>query len=106
MLESRWSEAEPLLHEALVIHEKLASDGWERFATMSLLGGSLLGQGRCDLADPLIVAGYEGLKAREAKIPVPERFHLREAGESVVRSVRDVEQAARSGSVESEAEHA
>jgi eukaryotic-like serine/threonine-protein kinase len=85
MLESRWSEAEPLLREALVIREKLASDGWERFATMSLLGGSLLGQGRCDLADPLIVDGYGGLKARDAKIPVPERFHLREAGESVVR---------------------
>ena len=47
MQESRWSEAEPLLREALAIREKLASDGWERFDTMSLFGGSLLGQGRC-----------------------------------------------------------
>ena len=52
---------------------------------MSLLGGALLGQGRYAEAEPLVVAGYEGMKAREARIAVPERSRLREAAERVVR---------------------
>jgi hypothetical protein len=51
---------------------------------MSLLGGSLLGQGRTAEAEPLVVQGYEGMKARESRIAVPERFRLREAAERVV----------------------
>ena len=56
---------------------------------MSLLGGSLLGQGRYAEAEPLVVAGYEGMKAREPRIAVPERFRLREAAERVVRLYED-----------------
>ena len=51
---------------------------------MSLLGGSLLAEGRYAEAEPLVVGGYEGMKAREARIEVPERFRLREAAERVV----------------------
>ena len=86
--QSRWSEAEPLLREALAIREKATPDDWRRYDTMSLLGGALLGQGRHAEAEPLVVAGYEGMKAREARIAVPERFRLREAAERVVRCTR------------------
>jgi hypothetical protein len=51
---------------------------------MSLLGDSLLGQGRHGEAEPLVVAGYEGMKACQPLIAVPERFRLREAAERVV----------------------
>jgi hypothetical protein len=51
---------------------------------MSLLGGSLLGQGRHSEAEPAVVEGYQGMKARESRIPVPERSRLREAAERVV----------------------
>ena len=37
----------------------------------SLLGGSLLGQGPCAEAEPLVVPGYEGMKAREPGPPGP-----------------------------------
>jgi serine/threonine protein kinase len=83
--QSRWSEAEPLLREGLAIREKATPDDWEHYDAMSLLGGSLLGQGRYAEAEPPIVAGYEGMKAREARIIVPERFRLRAAAERVVR---------------------
>ena len=56
---------------------------------MSQLGGALLGQGRYAEAEPLIVPGYEGVKRREAKIAVPEKFRLREAAERVVRLYED-----------------
>jgi eukaryotic-like serine/threonine-protein kinase len=36
-------------------------------------------------AEPLIVAGYERIKAREAKIPVPDKPNLAEAAARVVR---------------------
>ena len=36
---------------------------------MSLLGGCLLGQKKYAEAEPLLIRGFEGLKAREAKIP-------------------------------------
>jgi hypothetical protein len=52
---------------------------------MSQLGGSLLRQGRYAEAEPLIIAGYEGMKARAAKIPGPGKHRLREAGERVIR---------------------
>jgi tetratricopeptide (TPR) repeat protein len=82
--QSRWSEAEPLLREALAIRAKATPDDWVRHESMSLLGGALLGQGRHAEAEPLVVAGYEEMKAREAQITMPERSRLREAAERVV----------------------
>ncbi len=83
--QSRWSEAEPPLREALAIREKATFDDWGRYDAMSLLGGALLGQGRDAEAEPLLVAGYEGMKTREARITVPDRSRLGEAAERVIR---------------------
>jgi tetratricopeptide (TPR) repeat protein/tRNA A-37 threonylcarbamoyl transferase component Bud32 len=86
LTQSRCSEAEPLLREGLEIQEKATPDDWSRYGSMSLLGGSLLGQGRYAEAEPSVVAGYEGMKAREERIPVPDRSRLlREAAERVIR---------------------
>jgi hypothetical protein len=52
---------------------------------MSMLGGSLLGQRRFDEAETHILTGYQGMKAREAKIPASGSFRLFEAAERVVR---------------------
>src|SRR5262249_26433634 len=79
------AEAEPVLRESLAIREKLQPDEWTTFNTRSLLGGSLLGQKKYADAEPLIVAGYEGMKAREAKIPPPGKPRFTEAAERVVR---------------------
>ena len=40
-----------------------------KFNTKSLLGGALLGQKKFAEAEPLLLAGYEGLKLREKTIP-------------------------------------
>ena len=45
----------------------------------------MLGQKKFAEAEPLILAGYEGMKAREAKIPAPGRPHLPEAAERIVQ---------------------
>jgi hypothetical protein len=83
--QSKWPEAETLLHECLAIREKTSPDDWSRYSAMSQLGGALLGQGKYAEAEPLVVPGYEGMKAREAKIPAWSKTNLAQAAERVVR---------------------
>jgi serine/threonine protein kinase/tetratricopeptide (TPR) repeat protein len=78
-------EAEPLLRECLAIRESKTPDDWMTFKTRSLLGASLLQRGRYAEAEPLVTSGYEGLKAREARIPATGRSDLSEAAGRVVR---------------------
>ena len=73
------------MRECLAIRQKAAPDDWQLCDAMSLLGGALLGQGRFAEAEPLVVAGYEGMKAREARIYMPDRFRLSDAAERVVQ---------------------
>jgi hypothetical protein len=82
--QSKWAEAEPVLRECLAIREGAIPDHWLRFNAMSLLGGVLTGQGKYAEAEPLVVGGYEGLKAREATIPPPGEPRLPEAAARVV----------------------
>jgi tetratricopeptide (TPR) repeat protein len=65
----QFATAEEMLRESLAIREKKQPDSWTTFNTMSLLGGALLGQKKYAEAEPLLVKGYEGMKAREKTIP-------------------------------------
>ena len=80
----KWTEAETILRACLAIRQKAQPDDWSTFNARSMLGGSLLGQKKFADAEPLILAGYEGMKAREAKIPAPGRPRLAEAAARVV----------------------
>jgi eukaryotic-like serine/threonine-protein kinase len=62
-------EAELLLRECMAIREKREPDVWTTFNTQSMLGAALLGQKKYADAEPLLLKGYEGMKAREATIP-------------------------------------
>jgi tetratricopeptide (TPR) repeat protein len=64
-----FAEAEPLLRECLAIREKSEPDAWTTYNTQSMLGGALLGQKKHAEAEPLLLKGYEGMKAREKTIP-------------------------------------
>ena len=69
-----WTEAEAPLKNALAIREITAPKDWATFNTRSLLGAALLGQKKYADAEPLLRAGYEGLKAR-AETLSPARKH-------------------------------
>ena len=73
------------MRECLLIREKTEPDAWTTFHTQSLLGGSLLGQKHYAAAEPLLLSGYEGMKAREAKIPPAGNPRLSEALERLVQ---------------------
>ncbi len=81
----RPAEAEPLLREYLMIPEKKTPDAWQSFEARSLLGGSLLGQGKYADAQPLLLQGYEGMLARKGKIPAPSRKRIAEAGVRIIQ---------------------
>jgi eukaryotic-like serine/threonine-protein kinase len=85
MEQSKWSDAEPVLRECLMIRTRTLRDDWSQFSVTSMLGGSLLGQGRYAEAEPLVVPGYEGMKAHEAKIHASAKSQLAEAAVRVVR---------------------
>jgi tetratricopeptide (TPR) repeat protein len=83
--QDKWSAAEPVLRECLAIRETVQPDEWNTFNTRSTLGGSLLGQKKYAEAEPLILSGYEGMKAREAKIPPQGKQRLADAALRVVK---------------------
>jgi eukaryotic-like serine/threonine-protein kinase len=58
---SKWTGTEPLFRESLAMREKTQPNTWSTFNTESMLGGALLGQKRHTDADPLLIAGYEGI---------------------------------------------
>jgi tetratricopeptide (TPR) repeat protein len=78
------AEAEPVLRECLAINKK-SPDDWHRCYAQSLLGASLLGQQKYAEAEPLMISGYEGLKQREAKIPLDFKDRMTEALERLVQ---------------------
>jgi hypothetical protein len=51
----------------------------------SMLGGALLGQKMYADAEPLLRAGYEGMKKQEAKIPPQGQVRIPEALERLVQ---------------------
>jgi hypothetical protein len=83
---SRPAEAEPLFCQVLEGYRK--AQGPDGALTLDLtldLANLLYQSGRGAEAEPLIVAGYEGMNAREAKIPPPGKPRFTEAAERVVR---------------------
>jgi serine/threonine protein kinase/tetratricopeptide (TPR) repeat protein len=83
--QEKWSTAEPILRECLAIREHFQPDGWPTFNVRSQLGGCLLGQKNFALAEPLLISGYEGMKAREATILAKGKPRLPEAARRLVK---------------------
>jgi tetratricopeptide (TPR) repeat protein len=83
--QKKWTDAEPVLREALVLFEKKEPGAWAMHSTRSLLGSALLEQKRYSEAESLVIQGYEGLKAHKGQIPQPDRERVTEAGDRIVR---------------------
>ena len=74
-----------LLRNCLTTREGAMPDSWLTFHSKSLLGGALLGQKKYADAEPLLLAGYEGMKRREKTIPEQGKIRLTEAVDRLVR---------------------
>jgi serine/threonine protein kinase/tetratricopeptide (TPR) repeat protein len=80
----RYAEAEPLLRECLAIRQTKEPNDWRTYNTQSLLGGALLGQQKYADAEPLLLKGYEGMKAREKTIPPQGAIRIPEAVDRLI----------------------
>ncbi len=89
LFERKYAEAEQPLREALGNYEKLNSEIWGRYETQSLLGASLAGQLKYAEAEPLLLAGYRGLLARQTTMPADSRSALDAARERIVQLYQD-----------------
>jgi serine/threonine protein kinase len=68
ILEGKHSEAEPVLREAWALQTRQQPEAWRTFHAEALLGSALLGQQKYAEAEPRLRNGYEGMKARAARI--------------------------------------
>jgi hypothetical protein len=68
--------AEPFLRESLTICQKHWPDHWMTFHIHTLVGASLLRQGKYAAAEPLLLQGYEGMQARENSMQQADREQI------------------------------
>jgi eukaryotic-like serine/threonine-protein kinase len=86
LMQKNWSGAEVVLRESVALNEKKQTPtAWTVFDAKGTLGGALLGQKRYAEAEPLLVAGYEGMKQHEGQIPPQEKVRVTEGIERLVQ---------------------
>ncbi len=76
------------MREALSIYDK-QPDTWQRYFAQSSLGGCLEGQRRFAEAEPLLLAGYQGLVQHESTIQEGSLSAIPKAGDRIVQLYRD-----------------
>jgi serine/threonine protein kinase len=59
--QSKFERAQALARQAIEKYETKKSAGWEKFYAQALLGESLAGQKQFSHAEPMLLAGYEGM---------------------------------------------
>jgi eukaryotic-like serine/threonine-protein kinase len=74
--QAKIAQSEPLAREAVQFDRKNRADTWQRFRAESLLGASLAGQKKFAEAEPLLLAGYQGMAERKNLMPAFELDHL------------------------------
>ncbi len=87
--QERYAEAEPQFRDGLAVFEKTDPSESYTFYVRSLLGQSLLEQRKYAEAEPFLIAGYEGMKARENMIPEKEKPKLAEAGQRLAKLYKE-----------------
>jgi len=66
--ERRFVESERLAREALEFNRKKMPDDWPRLRAESLLGASLSGQKKYEIAEPLLIESYRRMIERKGKL--------------------------------------
>lgn len=82
--QGKFAQSEPLAREALQAEEAQA-DNWQRYRAESVLGASLAGETKYADAEPLLLSGYQGMRAMKGRIAVPDQYHLDLAHQWVVQ---------------------
>jgi len=87
--QEKYTLAARSFREALSNWQKTGADGWKQYYGEALLGASLAGQKQYADAEPLLVAGAQGLLERQASIPKESRRVAARAAERIVVVYQD-----------------
>jgi tetratricopeptide (TPR) repeat protein len=87
--EGKFAAAEARAREAMSGLEKLKRESWQLFYAQALLGASLSGQKRYVEAEPLLVAGDEGLRRYQATMAAEDHSLVRRSQEWVRLSAKN-----------------
>jgi serine/threonine protein kinase len=82
--QQEFDKAELILRACLTTREAKDADGWETFWSKLLLGAARAGQKKFAEAEPLLLAGHEGLKQRAARLAAPDQRLLGDARARIV----------------------
>jgi eukaryotic-like serine/threonine-protein kinase len=87
LTEKKFVEAEPFIREWLSLEEQQRPGHWQTFCARTFLGSCLLGQKKYAEAEPLLLAGYQGMKERESTMSTlsKERDFLNAAINPIIR---------------------
>jgi len=80
----RWSDAEKIARMCLSVRKEAQAPDWMRYYTMCQLGAALAGQNQLAEAASFLVDGYEGMKALEPTMSVPDRRLLTDCVRHIV----------------------
>jgi tetratricopeptide (TPR) repeat protein len=64
MAEQKFAQAEPLTRDCMAFCEEISPDHWSAFSAKILRGECLLSLKRFSEAEPLLIAGYQGIKQK------------------------------------------
>ena len=81
--QAKLTQAEALMRECLAARGNRNEEDWRAFDCRARLGGILLAEKRYEEAEPLLLAGYAGLRRCEATIPADIRRCVKETAEQV-----------------------
>jgi tetratricopeptide (TPR) repeat protein len=76
---SDWETSERVLQRCLALRQQQQPEQWGQYNTMSMLGATLMGQQRYVEAEPLLLAGYEGMVRHQSELPSTADIGLTEA---------------------------
>ena len=85
LAENKPFEAELKFRQCLDIRRKTNPNDWITFDVQSMLGEALLKQKKYAEAEFMLLSGYEGMKQRQAKVPLPQSVRLTKALERLVK---------------------
>jgi hypothetical protein len=83
--EGRFAEAESRARECLTLWERVQPDDWQVFSARIMLGLCLVSDKKYAQAEPLLLAGYKGMKEREDKVSAYGKPRSTWAAESLVQ---------------------
>lgn len=89
LIQQKFGDAARTLKTSLDMYQKSGLQSWQRYSCQALLGASLAGQKKYSEAEPLLVAGYEGMVRVRATIPAYELHYIEDAGRTLVQLYKD-----------------